>query len=108
MTKKPVAPPDLTGISQQHLVCRDLAHAWKWESDIVPKRIDRKVVSIERMLSCLRCGTIRHDTYSVPDFQRVKSQYTYPEHYLVPNSGHVRVSFVREEIFKRWTKKGVK
>lgn len=102
--KKDHSPVDLTGTSKTHLVCRDLMHAWQWQTDLVPHRIDRKVVEVTRLLSCLRCATTREDTYRVPTFERIKSRYIYPDGYLVHQGGHVPVQDVRREVYTRMTK----
>lgn len=94
---------DLTGAEKTHLVCRDLMHAWQWTTDLIPHRIDRKVVEVTRVLACLRCETQREDTYRVPTFERLKSRYVYPDGYLIHQGGHVPVSDVRREVYARMT-----
>ena len=91
----------LKNTTREHLVCRDLMHAWQWRTDLVPHRIDRKVVEVTRVLSCLRCSTTREDTYAVPSFARVSSRYVYPDGYLVHQGGHIPVSSVRSEVYRR-------
>jgi hypothetical protein len=107
MTQKKLPVRQIQGVlkntARDHLVCRDLMHAWKFTTDLVPHRIDRKVVEVTRVLECLRCETTREDTYKVPSFERVKSRYVYPDGYLVHQGGHVPVTFVRSEIYRRMT-----
>jgi hypothetical protein len=109
MAKKPVerVPADLTVADPIHIQCRDLKHAWTFATDIIPQREEgsRKITSITRVLQCIRCGTERHDEYSVPSFERLHSHYTYVEGYLLPGThGHIPVSEVRAEMYRRWTK----
>lgn len=107
MTQDKKPPPKtvvLDNATNTHLVCRDLMHAWSWQTDLVPHRIDRKVVEVTRMLACLRCAALREDTYKVPTFERVKSRYIYPDGYLVQGRGHVPVQDVRREVYHRMTK----
>jgi hypothetical protein len=104
MENKKDTPVDLTETSKTHLVCRDLMHAWEWTTDLVPHRVDRKIVEVTRVLACLRCETTREDTYKVPTFERLKSRYVYPDGYLVHQGGHVPKTTVRAEVFKRMQK----
>jgi hypothetical protein len=93
-----------------HLQCRDLHHAWKWENDgFVPVKGEgsRKVVSLQRILLCIRCGTRRYDEYTLPDMQMLKSSYEYVEGYQMHNTGkgRVRVAEIRHEIYRRLREK---
>ena len=106
MAKKRKVDVDLTDTSKTHLVCRDLHHAWEWQTDLLPNRDeDRRITSVTRVLSCLRCGTNRRDEYTVPSFTRMKSTYEYPEGYVTHQGGHVPVAVVRAEVYRRMTSK---
>ena len=96
---------DLKQSEKAHLMCRDFSHSWDWMTDLVPHRESgsSKVTYVTRILICLRCGTMRHDEYMVPSFTRVKSSYTYAANYLLPgHKGHIPVSVVRQEVFRRF------
>ena len=105
MAKKEVPPVevDLKSRDTSHLACRDWSHAWTWETDFVQRRTGGKITSVTRSLFCVRCGTLRHDEYEVPSFQRIKSSYTYPADYLIAgHKGHIPVAAVRAEIYRRF------
>jgi hypothetical protein len=89
--------------SNFYLKCRDLMHAWKWENDfLLVKDEDRKTVGMKRTLSCMRCGTVRIDEFSLPDMEKIKSGYIYPENYRITGfKGHIPVSEIRKEIVTR-------
>ena len=98
-------PVDLTGTDKTYIVCRDLMHAWEWTTDLIPHREEKKVTTVTRVLTCLRCETLREDTYRVPTFERLKSRYVYPDGYVVHSGGgHVPVATVRAEVYRRMTK----
>jgi hypothetical protein len=103
MTKRKGPAPviDLSHADKEHLVCRDLMHAWSFLTDMTPHREERKITTVTRILSCLRCETQREDTYRVPTFERVRTRYVYPEGYLVHQGGHVPVQDVRREVWHR-------
>jgi hypothetical protein len=87
-----------------HLQCRDLHHAWKWENDFIPQKGEgRKFVSVTRILLCIRCGTRRYDEYTLPDMQTLKTSYEYVDGYQMHNTkkGRIRVAEIRHEIYRR-------
>jgi len=91
--------------SDTHLECRDFKHAWKWESDFTPVKDpdSKKIVSMWRILKCIRCGTKRYDEYGLPSMERIKSVYYYADGYQIVGSiGHIPVSDVRKEILSRY------
>jgi hypothetical protein len=115
MTRKknrtPAAKREIQSIlrnsTREHLVCRDLQHAWEWRTDMTPisRTVDgKRIRTVSRVLSCMRCQTQRMDEYELPTFQRLRSSYTYPDGYLAKRHGtHVQVSDIRQEVFRRMT-----
>jgi hypothetical protein len=99
--------PNLLGdSSNDHLQCRDFGHAWKWETDFVPRRSEKKIVGMTRVVVCLRCETRRYDEYAVPSMTKVRSAYEYSDGYrLVGVKGHIPVAEVRQEILSRFRRK---
>lgn len=91
----------------QHLVCRDLMHAWEWVTDLTPNtnksnQVGRRLKTVTRVLACTRCETQRTDEYEVPSFTRIRTMYSYPEGYLArQNNVHVKVADVRAEVYRR-------
>lgn len=91
--------------SDTFLACRDMRHAWQWQTDYTPSTVGagRKArATVVRSLICTRCKTVRYDEYALPDFDRVKSTYTYPDNYVTKgHTGHIPVASVRGEIVSR-------
>ena len=76
-------------IPDEHLVCRDLLHAWA-PYDARVRRSDvtgRK--EIHRVLRCTRCKTLRTQRLSM-DGRILGSSYSdHPEGYLLHGGGHL-------------------
>jgi hypothetical protein len=102
--KKKAVEADLTELREPVLACRDFKHAWSWVTDFSLRKDaeTKKVTRVTRELVCVRCGTIRHDEYELPSFDRIKSTYEYTQGYLIPGSRHIPVSEVRQEILRRF------
>ena len=86
------------------LACRDLRHAWDWDTDSEVVRLGRHRREFTRHLVCLRCATTRTDTYEIGRnyVAKVHTRYGYPEGYKVP--GGISVEAVRLELFTRMIK----
>lgn len=91
---------DISAMSEQALMCRDLRHAWAHVNDTVHLRREGKARVITRALQCSRCTTTREDVYLVPTFDKVSSKSTYPDDYLL-TAGRAYVSEIRSELFTR-------
>lgn len=99
----PSVEADLKGRDTIHLACRDFMHAWEWQTDFVQRRTQGRITSVTRTIICIRCDTVREDEYELPSFQRIKSNYTYPDDYLIAgHKGHIPVAAVRAEIMRRF------
>lgn len=90
MKKPPYGYPD----------CRDLRHAWVRENDEVLIETQGQVKLFTRSLVCIRCESVRVDTYRVATrgghaLHKIGSKYRYAPHYTV------RGGFDVEEL--RWT-----
>ncbi len=95
----------LKSVHKDHLWCRDLGHHWEWMTDFTPRRSagSRQATSVTRVVICLRCGTMRHDEYSLPSFAVLKSTYRIACDYPVADvDGSVPVAQVRAEILRRF------
>lgn len=95
----------LSDSENDHLQCRDFGHAWKWVTDFKSVRGTNGSL-MTRQVTCMRCGTTRHDEYKVPSMEKIRSTYDYAEGYrIVGYRGHISVAEVRQEILARFRKK---
>jgi hypothetical protein len=92
---------DVSQLSDEGLLCRDLRHAWKWKSDFNLLKQGPRVVAIEREVECDNCATVRHETISVKTGARIKVKYYYPEGYRIPGTGRIHSTEVRVEWMRR-------
>lgn len=98
----------LQDISSDSLLCRDLRHAWEFDTDVKILRNKKKApVQCTRVLKCSRCKTERHDTFRLPSFELAQRVYVYAENYEatgIQKAGQrVYVQDVRMEWFARLT-----
>lgn len=89
----------LSQLPESFLSCRDLRHAWKVRTnfhDVDREPATRKNVArtVERVLECITCGTVRTDTYLVvvhrndaPRLEKWSTAYVYPSGYQMKR-GH--------------------
>lgn len=69
----------------KHLTCRDIAHAWEYDGDVVVERDSGGIKVFHRNVICLRCGTTRTDVFHVTERHVVsdKRKYKYAKGYQV-------------------------
>lgn len=99
----------LDDLRDDYLECRDLRHAWRRSTmhDIsVVRNTSGKIIEFTRVITCSRCGTERHSTFTVPGMQVVRNRYSYPAGYMLMGSHsdpalRVDASDIRREVFKR-------
>lgn len=99
---------NLKDLPDKWVVCRDVRHAWAVENDfhVIPQVTEgRKLKHIARDLVCMRCTTIRHETYiqSKTGLEKVGQSYSYPEGYQIPGvpRGVKPSHIVQAEQFRR-------
>ena len=67
--------------------CRDIRHLWQRGKDEILARNNAKVrlVSLQRTLTCSRCGTERIDRYVISKMhvEKYYTRYVYPKGYTV-------------------------
>lgn len=101
---------NLSSVEEQHLICRDLLHAWYTVQDftIRDSETKRRVGIIRRVLECTRCHTQREDLIWLKSFERLSSRYIYPEGYRIEGGhrGLTKKTEIREEVYKRAVAKG--
>lgn len=79
-TTSPASAPkrNLAAIPHAFLLCRDLRHAWD-----EPVYLRGFGGGVTRVLTCIRCGTERHDAVTFSG-RRTGQRYKHPEGYLSP------------------------
>lgn len=92
----------LMNLDNDYLLCRDIRHVWELADVHKGATISTGQTVMQRRLSCGRCGTERLDTYLYPSYDRVSSDYRYPDGYGL--QGRVPNTEVRRETFKRFKK----
>lgn len=90
----------MSGRSTLSYECRDLRHAWDHTNDVIGKTRKGDIKSFDRVLTCLRCGVVRIDTFLVGArwIAKQKSRYKYPEDYHI--KGGISLPEVRYALFK--------
>lgn len=80
--------------------CRDLRHAWDFVTDEITEKKRRQVISFRRNLICIRCGTVRQDSFKIVHEAIVRSRttYVYPEGYRMPKG--MRIEDIRYQLFR--------
>lgn len=76
----------LMDLPEEWVICRDVRHAWDVQQDFhVTHRQGRKVLQIGRVLICMRCKTLRVETYvhTADGLDKTGQGYRYPEHYQI-------------------------
>lgn len=93
----------LTDLPDQFVECRDMRHAWKVQQGFHEvKGRGKRSRYVARTLKCIRCGGERTDVLNVSTFDRVSTQYHYPEGYQIKgNAVGNRGTSVRREAFRR-------
>jgi hypothetical protein len=71
--------------SQDFLDCRDMLHAWDASSTTITQP-DKD--HLARQLTCLRCGTIKHQLLDIKSFELVSTRYEVPLGYRLPRDVH--------------------
>lgn len=90
--------PNVQALKDNQIACRDYGHAWQKDGDTnIATGLLGQVVSFNRQLRCVRCGTIRRDAFAVGHgrVDRDKRYYTYQNGYLLDQ--HADRSTVRLE-----------
>jgi hypothetical protein len=95
------------------IMCRDMRHAWGIQEDFhVYTRQGKQIQELRRILSCLRCETLRHEIYHVGRYglDKVRQGYSYPEHYQIKGvpRGNKPQSIVQQEQYRRAMEKVAK
>lgn len=88
---------DLSEVTEASLICRDLGHAWQWNTDLGVVRERKRVVAVIRDLVCTRCACTRNETVAVRTGVRTRTRYTYPDHYRTHQQGRILADDVRAE-----------
>jgi len=96
----------LMELPEEWVICRDMRHAWNVLNDFhVTKSDKRYSQEIRRELVCMRCATVRNETYHHGRFglEKVSQNYGYPEHYQIKGvpRGVKPQSIVQEEQYRR-------
>lgn len=68
-----------------YLVCRDLGHAWEETTRptyFTSSYRGRRIYHVDRQLECVRCQTIREESYT--GIRVTRRSYRYPEGYKLP------------------------
>lgn len=73
----------IEGLSDQHLLCRDIGHSWR-PYDVIMQRRPRRC--IKRILRCRDCGAKRTQVLD-HDYLIESSSYQYPDGYIVKGHG---------------------
>lgn len=81
---------------QDFLDCRDLLHAWDATSATITQP-DKN--HLARQITCLRCGTIKHQLLDIKSFELVSTKYETPQGYRLPRG--VRKTDVRKTVISR-------
>jgi hypothetical protein len=86
--------------------CRDMRHAWTVMNDFhVSAGQGRKVAEIRRELVCLRCETVRRETYHQTRFglEKVAQSYGYVEGYEMKGvpRGVKPQAIIHDEMYRR-------
>ena len=71
----------LNKLNREFIWCRDTRHCWVNPVNTVEGAGKSRLFT--RTLTCMRCGTERHETISLTTFLVLSRSYTYPEDYLL-------------------------
>lgn len=69
-----------------YLTCRDLGHAWEETNRptyFTSNYRGRRVYHVDRQVECVRCNTIREESYT--GVRCTRRQYKYPDGYKLAN-----------------------
>lgn len=102
----------LRKLPDSYVQCRGMMHAWEVLNDfrITGTPGERGPRFLRRDLECMRCTTVRHDTYLLRFVkgeplisEKAHASYTYPENYQIPGipRGVKRHVIVYQEQFRR-------
>lgn len=96
----------LMDLPDDWVMCRDMRHAWHVLEDFhVVTTQARHIQELGRTLICLRCNTLRVETYHAGRFglDKVRQHYTYPENYQIKGvpRGVKPQSIVQQEQYRR-------
>lgn len=86
--------PTLTSVTQNVLDCRDLNHHWTHEWTLQAEDPDL----VERVCSCPRCGTVRHELVSKGTGETINRRYAYPGDFHVLGARWTRRDYRKENI----------
>jgi hypothetical protein len=97
----------LNELPDEFLDCRDMMHAWKRTKSYVPVGENpAKAALLLREMECVRCGTIKEDTFSARSLERVSTQYKHPTGYLIKgNTVPKRQLLARRAVVERARKR---
>lgn len=70
---------DIAALKDEWVDCRDMRHAWQVHTDFYVDDDSR----IHRDLECMRCGTVRKESYENNKWglNKTSNAYVYPENY---------------------------
>lgn len=96
----------LMDLPDDWVICRDMRHAWSVIDDFhVTERNGRHVRTIARTLGCMRCMTLRLETYVHNGYglDKTSQHYKYPEGYQIKGvpRGVKPQAIIQEEQFRR-------
>lgn len=96
--KKP--PAKDSEIDYRRLLCGDLRHSWNPVGDMVLLERKGVVKVFQRGLECMRCSTLRFDTYQWVGHSviHVATRYKYPAWYHV--EGGLKIDRARDLLFR--------
>lgn len=91
------------------VMCRDVRHGWVIRTDyhVVPHMEgNSRVLHIVRELECIRCGTVRHESYVQNKWggiEKLGQHYSYPVGYQIKGvpRGVKPAEMIRAESFRR-------
>lgn len=96
----------LMDLPDDWVMCRDMRHAWAVVEDFhVTERKGTRVQTIARILGCIRCATLRKETYVHNGYglDKIGQGYQYPEGYQIKGvpRGVKPQAIIQEEQYRR-------
>lgn len=96
---------DVQNLPDQWVACRDMRHAWQVMTDFHVNDESGRGPEIRRELSCMRCETVRRESYENNKYglDRVATTYIYPDKYQLHGlpQGINLSGLVRQDQYRR-------